>query len=76
MFCNRYKQAVTSLEGGLIVSFHLPTASGCFSAIVESLKSCVLCCSDNLIFYSYVAFESVEDLKDHLKQDAAKEFIK
>ncbi|CAK0783289.1 hypothetical protein CVIRNUC_006488 [Coccomyxa viridis] len=31
---------------------------------------------DNLIFYSYVAFECVEDLKEHLKQDAAKEFIK
>ncbi len=33
-------------------------------------------CSDNLIYYSYVAFKTFEDLKDHLKQDATKKFIK
>lgn len=33
-------------------------------------------CSDNLIYYSYVAFKTFEDLKEHLKQDAAKKFIK
>ena len=33
-------------------------------------------CSDNLIYYSYVAFKTYEDLKDHLKQEATKKFIK
>lgn len=33
-------------------------------------------CSDNIIYYSYVAFETYKDLAEHLKQDATKKFIK
>ena len=36
----------------------------------------ILLCSDNILFYSYVAFKTYEDLAEHLKQDAAKKFIK
>ena len=33
-------------------------------------------CSDNILYYSYVAFETYKDLAEHLKQDATKKFIK
>ena len=32
--------------------------------------------SDNILYYSYVAFKTYADLAEHLKQDAAKKFIK
>ncbi len=32
--------------------------------------------SDNILYYSYVAFETYKDLAEHLKQDATKKFIK
>ncbi|CAL5220801.1 g2875 [Coccomyxa viridis] len=32
--------------------------------------------TDNILYYSYVAFETYKDLAEHLKQDATKKFIK
>ncbi len=40
------------------------------------LRPMIMLCSDNILFYSYVAFKTYEDLAEHLKQDAAKKFIK
>lgn len=54
------------------------TLQSCTDAIATSygLMQVSAMCSDNLIYYSYVAFKTYEDLKDHLKQDATKKFIK